>query len=212
MPDQMVQAKLYHESGIPEDTAMNVWSFTTAASKSEAAADAISEALQTFYGNIQEWMSPNLTGLYDLVFYERQDAPPRIPWREDLALNFSPPDAGALPEEVALCLSFYSTPTSGVPAGRRRGRIYAGPLATPALGLSEAGNGNRPKLALREGLANAGGNLLDQSQSAAAWSWAIWSGVDEVSREVVGGWVDNAFDTQRRRGVDLTARTTFVPA
>jgi len=35
----------------------------------------------------------------------------------------------------------------------------------------------------------------------------VWSGVDATGRAVVRAWVDNEWDTQRRRGTTATERT-----
>jgi hypothetical protein len=39
--------------------------------------------------------------------------------------------------------------------------------------------------------------------------WAIYSRAANQAYEVSGGFIDNEFDTQRRRQVDATARTTW---
>lgn len=41
------------------------------------------------------------------------------------------------------------------------------------------------------------------------WGWVIWSEKLEQSFAVAGGWVDNAWDTQRRRGMPATTRTLW---
>jgi len=39
--------------------------------------------------------------------------------------------------------------------------------------------------------------------------WIVYSTVDQAGHEVIGGWVDNAWDIQRRRGELSTSRLTF---
>jgi hypothetical protein len=56
-------------------------------------------------------------------------------------------------------------------------------------------------------LAKALRDLIDASVTETTWSLAVYSVADAVAREVTNGWVDNAWDTQRRRGIDATART-----
>ena len=40
-------------------------------------------------------------------------------------------------------------------------------------------------------------------------TWAVWSRHDALARAVVGGWCDDAWDVQRRRGEVAVVRTTF---
>jgi hypothetical protein len=57
-------------------------------------------------------------------------------------------------------------------------------------------------------------DMLDAYEAAwaelttAGLSHAVWSSADDTAYPVIGAWMDNAFDTQRRRGVDATARDT----
>jgi hypothetical protein len=41
-------------------------------------------------------------------------------------------------------------------------------------------------------------------------TWSVWSEANQTASPVRDGWVDDAWDTQRRRGLDSSARTTFV--
>jgi hypothetical protein len=41
------------------------------------------------------------------------------------------------------------------------------------------------------------------------WTWCLYSRKLDLMPEIVGGWVDNAWDIQRRRGYAATSRTTF---
>jgi len=70
-------------------------------------------------------------------------------------------------------------------------------------------------------IATAAGNLSGGDPTTEA-VWVVFSpttagpepwseGVlTSASPQVVGGYVDNAFDTQRRRGTDATVRVTFT--
>ena len=130
----------------------------------------------------------------------------------------APPSATGLPDEACVCLSYHGDLTdiseedgATRPASRRRGRIYFGPLYAGAVSTG-AGLPTRPLGALVSDLLDAADDLLAASEAAATWSWvcahasgtAGWSVVP-----VVGGWVDNAWDTQRRRGMSATTRQTF---
>jgi hypothetical protein len=104
--------------------------------------------------------------------------------------------AGAqTPAEVALCLSFKAAPGSTSSPRTSRGRVYLGPFTTEALG-STLNSEVRPSVALQNAIADAGLRLA----SSSAHKWAVRSRVAGVLSEITEMWVDNAFDTQRRRG------------
>lgn len=118
-----------------------------------------------------------------------------------------------LPLEVAGVLSFTADLTgileeSGAtrPRARRRGRLYIGPLNVNAI------LGNTPPYPLtdqfQQTMRQAAINMHDAAD-ADGWTWSVWSRTDAVLRPVVGGWTDNAPDTQRRRGFKASARVTY---
>lgn len=133
----------------------------------------------------------------------------------------------ALPGEVSCCLSFHGD-LSGVPedtpglppgpagdahpAARKRGRIYVGPLTMGAtVADTGAANGDQlPSGFFINDLAFAAGQLHRASLATVNIVWVVASRRDNVVSPVTGGWVDNAFDTQRRRGVKATARTAII--
>jgi hypothetical protein len=206
MADNLVQVSLNHDSALPEDVTVNTWSIFTATAKDTTAIEAAVNAIQAFYASIQTYLSGNLSGAGTVKAYDRADVAPRVPWYED-TMGFTPGTAAALPEEVAFCLSFQAAAASGSPQARRRGRVYLGPL-----GANAGGNGfaaNRPVAAFMTAVAGAADTLLAASNAAADWNWNVWSEVDGLGRPVTNGWVDNAFDTQRRRGLAPTSRTLF---
>lgn len=128
-----------------------------------------------------------------------------------------------LPAEVAICLSFHSS--YGVaaefgdhlrPRARLRGRVYIGPLIadTTALqplsedagtGIVRVGSGARTLITkaadeLRQGLHYAGGPDTNAT-------WSTWSRAASLTHPVAEVWVDDAFDTVRRRGPRPTTKT-----
>jgi hypothetical protein len=110
-----------------------------------------------------------------------------------------------MPPEVAICLSYQAAKISGVPQARRRGRVFIGPLNTSAMGTD-----GRPATAFINALVGAADALKDPA-GAPDWDWSTWSSFDPtVSTVIDNGWVDNEFDTQRRRGRKYTTRTTFT--
>lgn len=143
------------------------------------------------------------------------------------------PTAVGYPSEVALCLSYRNNdgtrPTGGgefnAPPARRRGRIYFGPIGsnngTVVAGVLRPDNGMMGRLLA------AGDYLRDLDAPA----WVIYSrpyeGRTAIERpgrttlpaiparlgtlfNVQDVWVDNSFDTVRRRGERATARTVSL--
>jgi hypothetical protein len=111
-----------------------------------------------------------------------------------LHTNQSP--EGSVPREVALCLSFHG----GKNTKRERGRLYLPVWAV----TNSASIGVRPVQAtidkcaeLPAVFANLGGANVD---------WIIWSTMDNKAVQVTDWYVDDEWDTQRRRGLRSTQR------
>lgn len=140
--------------------------------------------------------------------YDLADPEPRAPIAdESLGLaNVTRLATQNLPGEVAVCSSYRGPLVSGQLPARRRGRIYVGPLNTAALSGSNAFPA-RPGSALIATLAGSTRDLAEASTLGCIW--AVWSRKNEEMVPIEYGWVDNAFDTQRRRGVDPTSRNNW---
>jgi hypothetical protein len=138
-------------------------------------------------------------------WYRESDTKPRAPIRITTWNLTASPTGNPLPSEVCLCMSFQATQVSGVPQARRRGRIFIGPLDVTSLETD-----GRPPSTARLAINNAGGALLDASQASTTWKWAVYSRVLGTGSDVANGWVDNAFDIQRRRGIQPNLRSIFV--
>ena len=95
---------------------------------------------------------------------------------------------------------------SGVtrPRARRRGRIYIGPLQGAALTTDITTEG-RPVAALITALKESSARL----QASVISDWGVWSRRDAAVRSVVGGFIDNALDTKRRRGQAALTRSVW---
>jgi hypothetical protein len=107
-----------------------------------------------------------------------------------------------LPNEVCITVSYFAQ--RSLP--RQRGRIYVGPLNGSA--MEDTGGDARVTPQCRSDLA-AAFKRLGAFEDALAW--AVFSRKDNEARGPIGGgWVDNAFDTQRRRGRDASVRTSWV--
>lgn len=142
--------------------------------------------------------------------------------------------ADSLPPEVALCLSFQTndaldapvegteqmikTPAAAVrmgapathlgrvrPRSRKRGRLFIGPLTKSALALDGTGR-PVPNPTLITTLGQAASALMN----VASCDWLQWSRANAQARTVHDAWVDDAFDTQRRRGEKALSKTNVV--
>lgn len=135
--------------------------------------------------------------------------------------------AGALPGEVACCLSMnadlVNVPEEAPddadadlaperPASRRRGRIYFGPLTSQALSGSVP---ERPNAVLKNILLGLGKSLAQPTNPVlTALNTGLVvrsdSGFAGAAYPVIRVSVDDAFDVQRRRGVKPTAKVVLA--
>jgi hypothetical protein len=237
-------------SGIPKDEMENSFHFQTAsgpgveATQAEAAT-AASRISNFFDGagaggtpSIADYMSPMLlpTATYKVYDYfggvvkPNGDVDTGPPMSVFTGGAVSPAASEGLPEEVALCLSYWTTSNTA----RHRGRVYLGPLGMNAAttGLAEV----RPNPAFMATMSTAGSRLVEPGTAAQSTggiapvipstpvpasvdgvNWYLRSRVGSGSagapvpkwEAVTAGWVDNEWDSQRRRRIAATSRVTF---
>jgi len=121
-----------------------------------------------------------------------------------------------LPEEVACVLSYHSLLTNipqegpgGIrPAARHRGRIYIGPLTSAALSSDVTTHQTVVAPTFRQTLVDAGAALLNLPDAL----WVQWSRKGQFATSVHGGFVDDSFDTMRKRGPKARSRALFGSA
>mgnify|MGYP000692077407 CR=1 FL=1 len=116
---------------IPRDRIVNTWHFEGSGSDPENVADMLTDfydsAIGGGIGTVSSLMTDQaLEGTYWIKGYDLSDAEPRAPIYEDERLLANMDNTAPLPTEVALVMSYHATFASGVPAGRRRGRVYLG--------------------------------------------------------------------------------------
>jgi hypothetical protein len=207
MADLMAQVRMPYTTGLNTDVSINVWSFT--ASTAPGALDVIADGLNEFYVTYSAWSSPIINwDLATIRIYNRADAMPRVPLYDELMVGDFINDSGFVPEEVAVALSFSAAIESGVPAGRRRGRVFLGPFGNNIVvnaGANRAGISSTFYTNLANGITDAHG-IWDPE----GVSHVVWSATDGVGRGVVSYSVDNVFDTMRSRGPEATSRTDLA--
>lgn len=127
-----------------------------------------------------------------------------------------------IPGEVALVMTYHGDltdipetetnptppPATIRPASRRRGRIFWGPFNTQVLSQQAPDNEPFPNVLISNAIIGAGTGF--QAALPVGIDWVVHSEAAQEAFVVTGGWVDNAFDSQRRRGNSPDARTTFV--
>lgn len=191
------------DTGLPSDTMVNTWHFEETGAP-YGNYDNVRDMLADFYNLMDGYMAGALIQ-NDLTVkaYDLAQPEPRVPVYEGV-IEITPAAGVPLPSEVALVLSIRADYESGTSSARRRNRKYIGPI----VGAQNAGNG-RPTTTLVNGLCGAASDMLAAAQASVSWTWVVYSPTDGEAHPVIGGWVDDSWDTQRRRGLDPTSRTTW---
>lgn len=206
-------------SQLPEDRYVNTFHFDTSDTDPtmpfETVANLIADRLEQFFDLTivvgGSAISSFLARIFDeskvlVKVYRLSDPEPREP----ITIQYGMVNTtlgGAMASEVALCSSYYS----GTNTPRNRGRVYIGPLKASAVDAPQ-GVPARPSLALRNTISSASKRLADHTTGP------IWSTLSKAipgvlsAGEITDGWVDDAFDTQRRRGAPSTTRTIWAKA
>jgi hypothetical protein len=200
-------------SNLPEDRFINFFAFAGAIEPAPvAAAVAIANALERFFTvehgpvgfPITAFLPAGLGDTAEVRVYDVSDPLPREP--QIITYPFPASGGTALPSEVAVCNSYFAD--RNLP--RQRGRIFIGPVTTAAMG-SGSPFPVRVKLEMRQSLAEASKDLVELG-AGAGFNWCVRSqagvGVTTFS-PITDGWVDDAFDTQRRRGEKASTRNTW---
>lgn len=200
------------DSGVAEDAVTNTFHFNV--TDAVAGSADIEAKLEEFYGVntttgdsiFGSIMSGNVDNLNVVLrTYNLSDPEPRVPVLTSTLSGLPGPPASALPPELAICLSYRAAYTSGTPNARRRGRIFIGPLNDSVNGAGIAGD--VVVFSARDTIAAAADRLATASDAVS--DWVVRSDVGNTTATVIAGWVDDAFDVQRRRGIRATARSSW---
>jgi hypothetical protein len=220
-------------SGLSKDQWVNTWYFTGAPPDDPTGnqvLNSIAGWINDFYVGgtdpVCSYMSADILTPFTIKTYDVSDPKPR-PIRSlhqptvvvDLTDH-------VMPSEVALCLSFYAT--RNVP--KQRGRIYLGPLSERAMTV---GRISVPVAGLLTSMAAAATRLIHQAAAPVHTftddplalptaghlvNWVNHSDIGVTGTKAVpspsyenitNGWIDNEWDTVRRRREKATARTLY---
>jgi len=204
MTTTRAQVILHTADTVTENFITNSWCFTDMTAGTADAA--IVTMLKDFYDDIAStlWSNSLAQNGHEVKLYALPGYVPNYPYFEGVFNMAADPVGPELPSELAVCLSFQGARSAGFPQARRRGRLYIGPWGTGASTLG------RPTTTVMGQIATAAATLKSTAASiSGTGGWAVWSVKDQAAVLVDNGWVDNAWDIQRRRGIDYTSRTTF---
>lgn len=212
-----VNVSVPYFSNIPEDVITNTWHFLfLVGSPVETDYQALVGDLLAFYLFVYSAVDGGLTwapwarpDAMSMKVYDLSDPTPRVPvYQEVVDATASTSSSSTLVPETAICLSFQAVAVAGLPQARRRGRIYLGGMG---VGVTAGSSSLFPQISsdIREGICTAAHDLKAAADGH-GWEWVVRSKVNDDVVAVDNGWVDNAVDTQRRRGQVATARTIFT--
>lgn len=220
-----VEVVFQHQDGLPKDEVVNQFIFATTATPSAggSAETQINAAIIDFYNTVDTGTSRSIANVmsdeilrtatarmnYTDISAHLDGSPAGSPYQVDI-WSLAAKTAGTvdLPSEVALVLTYESI-FSGVPEfgpghtrprARHRGRLYLGPLTA---GMAGVGSDfvYRPGATMCTMVGAAAGRLRNlATTSSGLVAWAQWSRKDLRVSSVASGWVDDSWDTQRRRG------------
>lgn len=187
MAEFTYQVALHGASNLPEDDHVNVLYYET--DNMEATMDQIAAAYVDNSFIFNGFYSAGMT----IKSYELAGGQPLL--TKDYAFSAQ---GGTGPTENACCLSYQTVDDANASTPRRRGRIYIG---APSVGV-------RPSLAYIEQV-RAFGEDLGAVGVGSAQTWLMFSRTDNVAVKIESIAIDDAWDTQRRRGLAPTARYVY---
>jgi hypothetical protein len=231
----LAQVEFTASTGMPADNFINTFAFITPAGFNPALG-AIQAGLDSFY-NGQNGANPKVAGYISDsasraaggITYRLYDIAGALgggPTGSPVATSTGTLAAGLgqipMPDEVAMCLTLRGSDalTSPVeapdgsdpgiapdrPRSRKTGRVYIGPLTQ---GAATSGPPPRPATNFQTVLLDAGERMFDLLFPQSIL-WSVWSRTDATLRSLTSISVDDAFDTQRRRGPAATSRVSRV--
>lgn len=217
MPNYRFQYTIPYVSNMPTDVIVNDWSmFWPIGTPADADFENARDRLITFYedvfnnGVITDIQAPWVaSGSAELKVYNRADPPPRAPvYMSAAGYTSDAATTSVIAPEVAVCMSFQADQASGVPQARRRGRVFLGGWAEALVYRGDVDEFPTVAPTVRTAIVGAAETLLTSLLSD-GWIWSVWSTVNGSGAAVTNGWVDDALDTQRRRGQAPTVRLVW---
>lgn len=166
----------------------------------------VNNALTALYEDMLAMFGGLQTTGHRIKYVDIDEPKPQYPYEERMFDFSAATDQNQLPSECCIVSSFEAEQTAGVNQASRRGRVFIGPIAT-----SRKETDGRVNDGGRANIAAAFDTFSSKQDTAgpSGWKWVVYSRKLDSMSQVVQGHVDNAFDTQRRREVNSTARTVW---
>jgi len=227
---------LLHESGLPIDSDVNTFVFTSTETDPVVMADNLdgagtTGALQRFYNHaagansIADHLSSVIHRGDDTCTIEYYDITGHLDGSDhgspvkvtNWSMTAASADHNDTPAECGVVMTILGAGRATAPVvsggthpkARHTGRVYLGPTNNGCWDLLSGEVRVAENVQLD--ITAAGSQLLtDVAGIATATLWVVWSRAGNSVDTVVGGFVDNAPDIQRRRGVASTNRVTFT--
>lgn len=213
----LVVTTIQRKSGIERDACQNTWHYIGPSATPTspdfgnwannytafmgACVGAFSPALSNNPNDVkvQFWLLPNVKGALGAPKMELNTTLP-------VAALGTP----AMPAECALVITLESNltgipeqaPGGARPASRRRNRKYLGPLAETMNAEVATINESVPSSTKIDQIQTAWHTHMNAAQITNGWVPVTFSRFDWAAFPVVNTWIDDAWDTQRRRGND----------
>lgn len=215
MPIFRAQVILPFFTNLPEDVVVNQFHFFAAIDDIDEVGDEIFTNLQQFYQTCYGASATNRANYIDwtrivVKVFNLEDPTPRIPWVSPFMAFSAGTASTSVPTEVACVLSFHAAPESGVRFQRLYNRIYLGGLSNAWMTNSAVDEFPRLNTSQLNVVITAAELLWTLGEAGGArWRQYSEAGGAPINRVIVGGWVDNSPDTQRRRSVLATSRNPW---
>lgn len=208
-----VMAVFHHKSGDPQHRFVNSFVFRNDHSPGDWLSDmsgAVKAVLDAFYDGlnggatkISQYLPVHLYESIEYRMYDLGEEPPRTPHVLEPTIA-----GGSATDPLPLECSAVVSLRTDLRHRAGRGRLFIGPMQQGTVAMEADG----PVIAnpVRTAIANAANGLMTTTHNL---TWCVLSSASEKhapqAREVVGGYVDAAWDTQRRRGWPSSSRTEF---
>lgn len=216
------------KTGLAKDNFVNNMCFLTTGAFDGTAKTALDTEIQDFYNTVDGTTSRAIASLLSSVIDRGSNKV--LTEYYDVTTHLDGSDHGSpvslqrwtlgatigsttsLPSELAICLSIHTAygtdPEFGSgtrPRSRDRGRLYLGPWNDGGVAHDGTTNVSRPGVGYSDTIIAAALRLM----GATTPSWAVWSRKNATAEPVVGGWCDDAWDIQRRRGEAPALKRTW---
>ena len=209
------QVSIPYFTMLPTDVMTNVlhWNWPVGPPPEPADFATLANVLSGFYNDVysagHSIAAYTVPAATRIKIYNLADPTPRVPvYDATLANGMVKAVTTKAPPEMAMVVSYQAALVSGEPQASRRGRMYLGALADNWIDAGTESVFPNPAPSLELALNSAVQNMISTALGA-DWIFVVLSRKLNTAAIVTNGWIDNAFDTQRRRGNAPTSRVVW---